>query len=223
MLVERGYRSTTFSEAVTHPARAERTLAVTFDDGYRSVIELGLPILSKLGLVGTVFVVTTRVGTEAPVDWPGVDHWVGGPHEQELVPMGTDELGRLIDAGWEIGSHTRTHPHLTEIDDEQLEHELHLSRRECYDLIGRPVGSIAYPYGDVDERVVKATFAAGYRAAGSLPTRFRAPRSLEWPRVGVYYGDDGRRFRMKVSPNLRRVRNTLAWDVAEGARRALRR
>ena len=56
--------------------------------------------------------------------WPGIDQWLGGAHEAELMPMSWDELGRLAEAGWEIGSHSRTHPQLTQLDDESVAHEL---------------------------------------------------------------------------------------------------
>jgi peptidoglycan/xylan/chitin deacetylase (PgdA/CDA1 family) len=76
-LVRRGYRGATFRDAVSAPT-APRTVAVTFDDAYRSVIELAFPILKQLGLPGTVFVPTDWAGAEKPMVWPGIDHWVGG-------------------------------------------------------------------------------------------------------------------------------------------------
>lgn len=222
LLVERGYRGATLSEAVT-ASPAQRTVAITFDDGYRSVIDLAFPIMSRLGLVGSVYVVTDFVGSPAPMSWPGVDQWLGGPHEQEMLSMDADHLHRLMDAGWEVGSHTRTHPKLTSLDDERLATELGQSREQCELLLGRPCRSLAYPYGDVDERVVRATGAAGYEVAGALSSRLRAARPLEWPRIGIYYGDDERRFRAKVSPAMRRLRSSSAWSVVEGARRLARR
>ena len=44
LLSDRGYRGETFTEAVLAPEGA-KTMAVTFDDAYRSVFEVGLPIL----------------------------------------------------------------------------------------------------------------------------------------------------------------------------------
>ncbi len=85
----------------------------------------------------------------------------------------------------------------------------------------RPCTSIAYPYGDWDERVSRAAADAGYLAAGTLPARFHETRPLAWPRVGVYHTDDTHRFRLKVSRSLRALRSSRAWDVAE-RRRAVR-
>jgi peptidoglycan/xylan/chitin deacetylase (PgdA/CDA1 family) len=197
-LVERGYRGTTFTEAITAPP-ARKTLAVTFDDGFRSVLEHALPIMAGLGLPGTAFVPTAFVGRKGPIAWPGTDRWLGGPHEKELTGMSWDELGRLAEAGWEVGSHTCTHPRLSQLDEKVLHHELTESRRESEERLGVPVLSIAYPYGDVDGRVVRAAERAGYVTGAALPDRIHARRTLEWPRVGIYQNDPFPRFRSKVS------------------------
>jgi hypothetical protein len=73
--------------------------------------------------------------------------------------------------------------------------------------MGRPSRSIAYPYGDVDARVIEATRAAGYELGAALPKRHGSRDRLDWPRVGVYNRDDLRRFKLKVSPLLRRLRS----------------
>jgi len=222
LLVDRGYRGETFREAVSSP-RGERTMVVTFDDAYLSVLELAKPIMDRLGLVGTVFVPTDYPERDAPMSWPGIDHWVGGPHEQELRPMTWEQMRGLAEHGWEIGSHTCSHPHLTELDNDTLDRELIVSRTECERHMGRPCLTIAYPYGDYDGRVAEAAGRAGYQAACTLPARFHEARPLEWPRVGVYHGDDGRRFRMKVSPALRRLRTSRAWSALDGLRRRVKR
>jgi peptidoglycan/xylan/chitin deacetylase (PgdA/CDA1 family) len=204
LLKRRGYRAVTFSELVAGSDEGKR-VAITFDDGYKSVGRLAKPLLDEVGYSATVFVPTDMVGWAGPVAWPGVDRWLGGPYEQELIPHTWDELRALADDGWEIGSHTRSHPHLTTLDDERLRAELHGSRRRCEDELGRRCTSIAYPYGDYDARVSAAAERAGYEAGASLA--LTPPRPLEWPRVGVYNIDAGWRYRLKVSPPLRRLRS----------------
>lgn len=197
-LLDRGYRGATFTEAVGDPP-AHRTLAVTFDDGFRSVIDHAFPILSRLGLPGSVFVPTALVGRDGPQTWPGTDRWLGTSHEPELATMSWSDLRSLADAGWEIGSHTRTHPRLTELDGERLAAELRGSRDDCEKRLGRPCSSIAYPYGDVDERVVRAAAEVGYEAAAGLPLRLHRRSALRWPRVGIYRNDPFPRFEAKVA------------------------
>ncbi len=209
-LVERGYSGTTFTE-LTRSDPGGKLVAVTFDDSYESVAALARPILDDLGLPGTVFVPTAYAGSGEPMSWPGIDRWVGTEHERELMPMGWERLRELAGAGWEIGSHTATHPHLTEIDGDRLTGELGESKAAVEQNLGRPCTSIAYPYGDHDGAVVAATAAAGYEAAGTLPKRFPRAEPLRWPRVGVYHGDDERRFAMKVSPAMLRLRSSPLW------------
>ncbi len=202
-LVERGYRGVTFSEAVAGSG-AGRTLAVTFDDAYRSTLK-AQPVLAELGLPGTVFVPSAHVGSPAPMSWPGIDQWVGGPHEPELHCMDVGELRQLADAGWEIAAHTVSHPHLTTVSDVELARELTDSRASLEALMGAPCRSLAYPYGDFDGRVVAAARAAGYAAACTLEVGRQGGDPLAWPRIGVYRDEPDWRVALKCSPLVRRV------------------
>ena len=204
LLQRRGYRGVTFTESVTGAASG-KAVAVTFDDAFRSVGRLAEPILTRLGWPATVFVPTDFAGTERPMSWPGIDHW-GREFEPELMPMSWDELDALAVRGWEIGSHTCSHPRLSGLGDDALDDELRRSKEACEDRLGRACESIAYPYGDHDLRVAAAARRAGYRAGGTLPKRLRADDPLRWPRVGVYHVDDVRRFKVKASPLVRRLR-----------------
>jgi peptidoglycan/xylan/chitin deacetylase (PgdA/CDA1 family) len=216
-LAERGYGGVTFSELVEGRARG-RQVAVTFDDGYLSVLRHGLPVLEELGWPGTIFVPTALLDERRPLVWPGIDHWVGTEHEHELIPLSWGELGDLRARGWEIGSHTRTHPRLTSLTDAQLDEQLAGSRADCEERLGTPCRSVAYPYGDVDPRVVAAAARAGYATGAALPKLGHRPRELEWPRVGVYHPEHERRFRTKVSPTVRVVRRTAVWRLVRALR-----
>jgi peptidoglycan/xylan/chitin deacetylase (PgdA/CDA1 family) len=219
LLAKRGYRGVTFHEAVVSPPPG-RAVAITFDDAYRSVIESGLPILSAAGFTGTVFTPTAFVGSDRPMAWAGIEVWLDGEHADELIPMSWEELDRLAQAGWEIGSHTRSHPHLTDLDAAGLDEELAGSKRDIERRLEGPCRSLAYPYGDHDRGVAEAARRAGYDAAATLPQRLRPARgSLDWPRIVVVRADDVRRFRWKVSPRVRRVRTTPAWTALSALRR----
>lgn len=221
-LLGQGYVATTFERAVFDPPAA-RTLAVTFDDAYRSVAVHARPILESLGVPGTTFVPTLWPERRRPMAWPGIDGWLGTEWEGELHASDWEELGLLAAAGWEIGSHTRSHPHLTSLADGDLAEELERSREDCEAALGRPCRSLAYPYGDVDPRVVAAARRAGYACAAALPRRFDSRDPLCWPRVGVYHRDDLWRFRAKTSSALRRLRGSRAWDRIDSLRRGVRR
>jgi peptidoglycan/xylan/chitin deacetylase (PgdA/CDA1 family) len=210
LLVERGYRGATFHDAVASMPSPSPIVAVTFDDAFLSVLELAHPILSSLGLRATVFVVTDFADGDQPLQWTGVDRWLGGVHESELQGLSWRQLEQLADDGWEIGSHTRTHPWLTKLSDDALAKELRGSREACEKALGRPCRTLAYPYGDFDARVAAAALEAGYEAAATLAAALNRPNALAWPRIGVYHKDSLRRFRVKVSPGIRRLRTAFA-------------
>ena len=212
LLLRLGYRPVTFHEAVTTPGGG-KTVAVTFDDGFASVARLGLPVLAGLGVPASLFVTTDFVDGEEPLAWPGIEQWADGAYAAELDAISEAEVRRLVEAGWEIGSHTCTHPRLTTLDEPALARELEESRRRCEEVAGAPCRSLAYPYGDSDERVIGAAERAGYETACLLPSRFAPPRRLAWPRVGVYVDDGPVAFRAKISPSVRRLRAGPLWPL----------
>src|SRR3954465_3195159 len=79
LLVGRGYRGATFTEAATSPPH-RRTLAVTFAAGMRWVPERARRVRGHLGLPATVFVPTDLVGSSGPMRWHGLQPWLGGEH-----------------------------------------------------------------------------------------------------------------------------------------------
>ena len=78
----------------------------------------------------------------------------------------TWDQAREMDAnGVEIGSHTLTHPILTNIGDERLVGELRDSKSRLEEVLGRRVDLFCYPNGDNDERVRREVAQAEYLAA----------------------------------------------------------
>jgi peptidoglycan/xylan/chitin deacetylase (PgdA/CDA1 family) len=217
-LLRRGYRPATFTEAVTAPP-ASRTLAVTFDDGHRSVLELGLPVLSELGVPATVFVVTGPADSGRSLTFGRLGGYVGTADEHELASLDWDGLRRLSEQGWEIGSHTQTHARLTDLDDTALARELAESRETCAARLGRPCVSVAYPFGAADARVTAAARAAGYWAGAAVESGARVGDALRHPRVPIYLGDDSERFARKTSFVRRRLAVSRLGRALRGARR----
>jgi peptidoglycan/xylan/chitin deacetylase (PgdA/CDA1 family) len=209
-MVRSGWRFVTFSEAVLTPS-APRTLAITFDDAFASVKTYAAPALARHGVPATVFVPTTYVTQAAPMAWDGLEHWERTVHAPELTPMSWDDLGELARAGWEIGSHTCTHPHLTELDDESVRSELERSRADCQERLEQRCESVAYPYGHVDHRVAAHASAAGYRTGAAMSPRLESWGSLRVPRTGAFHGDGDLRFRVKVARPMRVLRASSLW------------
>jgi peptidoglycan/xylan/chitin deacetylase (PgdA/CDA1 family) len=122
-------------------------VVVSFDDGYLSHYTHAKPVLRALG-------------------WPGVLNL-----QLNVLGQGgltTKQIRSMIAAGWEVDSHTLTHPDLTTLDDASLKRELVDSRTELRKRFGVPADFIAYPAGKYDARVEAATKAAGYRAATTV-------------------------------------------------------
>jgi peptidoglycan/xylan/chitin deacetylase (PgdA/CDA1 family) len=206
-LLQRRFRPATAADVV---AGASRSLHVTFDDAYRSVRNI-LPVLARLGVPATVFVCSDYADRPRPL---GVSELTAeaARNPSELETMGWSELRELADAGVEIGSHTRTHPHLTTLSDEELREELVASREQIEAELGRPCPYFAYPYGEHDARVGAAVRAAGYEAAfalldGAVNERFALPR------IDIYPPDRGLRFLLKTEP-------VVARPIAAFKRRA---
>jgi peptidoglycan/xylan/chitin deacetylase (PgdA/CDA1 family) len=209
-LLRRGYAPLTFTAAARgeHPGPC---FAVTFDDAFASVAGLAFPLLERLGVPATVFVPTSFADDGGQPRWDGLEPWAGGEYARELRAMSWQHLAALRDAGWEIGSHTVSHPRLPELDDRRLADELTRSRRRCEQMLAVPCTSIAYPYGAVDARVSAAALVAGYRAGAALASPpAPAGNPLEVPRVGVGQRDRSWRFAVKTSATVLTLRTRLA-------------
>ena len=130
-----------------------RPVVVSFDDGYASHVRIALPVLRRAG-------------------WAGVLN-LKLSHLDDLG--GDDAVRRLIEAGWEIDAHTRTHPDLTVLPDARLEDEVAGVRAELRERFGVAANFFCYPAGRYDARVVAAVRRAGFLAATTTRSRFATP------------------------------------------------
>ena len=126
------------------------TVSITFDDGLASIYSLALPELERVGATATVFVISDLVGKK----------FLGQPVTSGRM------LRSLSSKGWEIASHTRTHPNLTELSDIRANAELRDSKARLEDIVSADVVSLAYPFGAYDARI-KAIAARHYTFARS--------------------------------------------------------
>lgn len=218
-LRKHGYVGLTLTESELHRQAGtlpRRAVVVTFDDGYESTARAA-PLLAEVGFPGTVFLVTSFVDSGESLSWPGIDHPVAAA-EPELRPLGWTDAEALVAGGWEVGSHTATHPLLTQADDERLGEELQASRTAIERRLGRCT-SLAYPYGIADERVAAAAALSGYTVACTLTFAHVADEPLRRPRVGLGADDTGVRLALQVSRLGGIVRRSSAVRVARRLRR----
>jgi peptidoglycan/xylan/chitin deacetylase (PgdA/CDA1 family) len=212
-LAARGFRGVTLSELAMGHGRG-RTVAITFDDGFASVVR-AKPMLEELGWPATVFVVTDAVGSGAPMPW------LGGPpgtNDDARLPLSWESLALLAAAGWEIGSHGRTHRLLSDLPGAELAAELVESREAVASRLGSCPG-ISYPWGEVDDRVVSAARRAGYEYGSGLAGRFARGDAMRVPRVAVDRMDGPARFGLKTSFTFFALRTSVAWTWLDAVRR----
>lgn len=109
-------------------------MKITFDDGYEVAYTLAYPHMKKLRLTGICYIV---------VDWIG---------QKDRLKM--NQLKELVENGWEIASHTLTHPDLTKIPLNQAEIEIAHSKVEL-ELMGFKINTFAYPYGRFNDEIIE--------------------------------------------------------------------
>jgi peptidoglycan/xylan/chitin deacetylase (PgdA/CDA1 family) len=215
-LLRRRYRPLTLSAALAADP-TERRLVVTFDDAFSSVLERGLPVLQPLGVPATLFVPTDFAAEAAPMTWSTLGKWVGTPREEELRCMSWDDVRRLADAGWEIGSHTCSHPKLPSLERAEAADELIRSKQICEEELQRECAVLAYPFGLHDPETVEVAREAGYRSAVTLGERLlgarQEERPLELSREGIYRTTRWPHFLAATSPALGRLRRSRVYRM----------
>jgi peptidoglycan/xylan/chitin deacetylase (PgdA/CDA1 family) len=105
----------------------------------------------------------------------GVELPAAPPHE--YGPITWDQAREMDAAGVEIGSHTRTHPILTNIDGDRLRRELSESRSRLESALNRRVDLFCYPNGNSNSSVEREVRRAGYRCAVSTEEGLNDARS----------------------------------------------
>jgi len=209
-----GYRGATFSSVVGWRQR-QPVVAITFDDAFTSVARIAAPILERVGWPGTVFVPTEPALEGGWMYW--IDPAVRAEHAEAMRQLSAEQLSALAEAGWEIGSHSRTHRLLSRLDDEELGAELSLSRAELAGIAGACT-AISYPWGEVDPRVVDAARQAGYASGTGLAGRYRWDDPMVMPRIAIDGVDGAFRTALKTSRPFWLARRTPAWSLLERAR-----
>ena len=162
-----------------------RALAITFDDGYRSVYEEAFPVLQEFDMTATVFL-TVDAGEESA---------------ERLLPLnGRDrlswrEIREMHGYGIAFGAHTLTHPDLSRLPASEAEKEIVESKHIIEQALGAPVFSFAYPFGRYDEtcrQIARAHFVCACSDRLGLMSHRSDAFALE--RVDAYYLRDERLF-----------------------------
>lgn len=164
-LAQNGYTTVTLQDLLYHLNLGwplpEKPIILTFDDGYRDAYENAFPILKRYGLVGTFFIITDRVtyGETSYATW--------------------DQIAEMHNAGMDIQSHTRTHPDLRGLSEEQLLWQILGSKEAIETRIGKQVRFFCYPSGRYDANAIRALEQYGFWAA--VTTEYGATHYSEAP------------------------------------------
>jgi peptidoglycan/xylan/chitin deacetylase (PgdA/CDA1 family) len=168
-LASAGFRVLDVVQVAETLARGEvpqRTIGLSFDDGYLDVAERALPVLTEFGFRATVFIATGVTDGRASFQW----------YRRQPPLLTWDEIVELDGEGTlEFEAHTLTHPNLLTLDDLRAAEEVIDSRHELETRLGRPVAAFSYPAGLFGERERGLVVQAGYRVAVSCRPGINRP------------------------------------------------
>jgi len=146
-------------EAITQGALLPpHPIILTFDDANQDNYTNAFPIMQKYGYTGVLYV---------PYDYIGVNGY-----------LTVDNIKEMAASGWEVGSHTLSHPmNFLALEPPALRAEIVNSRKELMSLLGLPILTFAYPFGNNSGAAVDYVHFAGY-IAGMGATGFTADQGL---------------------------------------------
>lgn len=185
-------------------------VAVTFDDGFVDNLRVAAPVMARHAFPATVFMVAGRAG----------GYLDGEPDPAEGRLMTWEEVRELCASGFEIGGHTLSHPHLSQLPVAEQEREIAGCKAAIEDAIGEEITAFAYPYGsalDYTAETMRLVADAGFHYACSNRYGPHRPGSDRWQvrRIWIDGTDSLETFVAKVTGRL----DALAWlDSAVGIR-----
>lgn len=163
-LHQHGYQVLPLAEAVrclaSRASFPEKSVCLTFDDGFLDNYEQALPILERMQFPATIFLAASFIGSGQLPTLTRTDFLP--------QPLTWDQVREMHGRGVSFESHTLTHPMLSRISTERVRHEVRESKRMIESIIGAPVHFFCYPRGDFTPEVQRIVREEGYLAACSI-------------------------------------------------------
>ena len=137
----------------------EKSVAITFDDGWISIYDIAVPILKEYGFPATIFIYTDFVGGGKAMSWK--------------------HIKELSEAGFDIQCQTKTHRNLTVLKNKEsfkqyfnsLEMEISYPKKLIKEKLNKECNCLAYPYGKTNNLVIAMLKKHGYRAAFTVDNK----------------------------------------------------
>lgn len=170
----------------------ERSVVISFDDGFMDTYEHACPVLRENGFSATFFLISGLLGK--------TNSWMTSEGHPKTQLMGWREVERLRIDGFEVGSHSETHRDLIGLSLADAKREIDSSKRTLEDHLGVAVEFFAYPYGRYGDAVRQLVRDAGYRAACATAPGFvtQDADSYQLCRVEIAGTDSLRAFARKM-------------------------
>ena len=177
----------------------DRYCAITFDDGFNSMMEHAIPALQHYGISATIFVNYNLYQLTQNNDVHALRQFCREKFPQlysrGLDPRGLNlaQLQELIAGGFEIGSHTVSHPDAASLNRDELMFEFQHPIKKFNEELGCSVDLLAYPYGrkkNFNALAKQVAFQSGYKAAFSGISRLLRTSIddfMEIPRTNVSF------------------------------------
>lgn len=201
LLLRRGYHPMTemeylgwFHGTSKPPARS---VLITFDDGYVSVLRHAAPILRRLQVPAVCYLSCGHLG--------GPAQWAGSSPAHRI--MGVGEVSELAGLGVAIASHGMDHHSLPSLSPGQCARQLHGSRAIIEDLTGVAPATYAYPFGHHSPPARRAVRSAGYELAFAT---YDGDGRWAIPRVDVNATDTPRTFALKTTRGYPAARSAVS-------------
>lgn len=205
-----GYRFISFKDLKTKQICAEKSIILTFDDGYESVYQTARSILRRYSATACIFIPSNYIGKYN--DW---DVQFGNHKYKHL---NQSQIAELIKEGFEIGAHGLSHRSLIHIKPEKARYEIQAAKKRLESLFKVPVSAICYPFRKFNKNILKMVKQAGYEYGIASQSLRNVPPELQifaLPRINVYRYDHAEKI-MKRVKNMHRFRYRN-WLIQRGA------